>query len=142
MALSNGPPSGTCSSNLESAVVMKAWESWERCSVWELGQVCLRSERSHGLFWQMRPRPPHLQFFQSFTVFFISIGRADENIEVEEIREKMKSIRLILRPILYIYISESFCCIPETDIVNQLQLKIKKSKNLKNYFEIPVAHFQ
>ena len=53
----------------------------------------------------------------------------------------MKSIRLILRAILYIYISESFCCIPETDIVNQLQLK-KKSKNLKNYFKVPVAHFQ
>ena len=40
VALSNGPPSGTCSSNLESAVVMKAWEragrdalcgSWGRC---------------------------------------------------------------------------------------------------------------
>ena len=76
----------------------------------------------------MRPRPPHLQFFQSFTIFFISIGRADENIEVEEIRKKMKSIRLILRAILYIYIAESFCCIPESDIVNQLQLKKEKKK--------------
>ena len=38
----------------------------------------------------------------------------------------MKSIRLILRAILYIYIAESFCCIPETDIVNQLHLKKKK----------------
>lgn len=97
--------------------------------MWELGWVCLRSERNHGLFWPMRPRPPHLQFFQSFTIFFISIGRADENIEVEEIRKKMKSIRL--RAILYIYISESFCCIPETDIVNQLQLKKKKVKILR-----------
>ena len=40
----------------------------------------------------------------------------------------MKSIRLILRAILYIYIAESFCCIPETDIVNQLQLKKEKKK--------------
>ena len=40
----------------------------------------------------------------------------------------MKSIRLILRAILYIYIAESFCCIPETNIVNQLQLKKKKKK--------------
>ena len=55
----------------------------------------------------------------------------------------MKSIRLILRAILYIYIAESFCCIPETDIVNQLQLKKKKkSKNLNNYFKVPIAHFQ
>ena len=40
----------------------------------------------------------------------------------------MKSIRLILRAILYIYIAESFYCIPESDIVNQLQLKKKKKK--------------
>lgn len=64
-----------------------------------------QSERNHGLFvWGL---DHHIcNFFKSFTIFFISIGRADENIEVEEIRKKMKSIRL--RAILYIYISESF----------------------------------
>ena len=63
-----------------------------RHSMWELGRVCLRPERNHGLIWQMRPVTLHLQLFKSYTTFFMSIGRADENIEVEEFRKKPKSI--------------------------------------------------